>query len=76
MHFQLFTKVRVSTAYQCFNLKKKHSSFFLCAVFNCLKNTEPIQGESSFFTFRSPEVPGTHFIKLERMKAEWTTHWF
>ena len=40
--------------------------------FNCLKDTEPLQGDSLLFTFKSPEVPGAHFINLERMKTEWT----
>ena len=31
--------------------------------------TEPLQGDCSLFTFKSPGVPGTHF-NLERMKAE------
>ena len=38
--------------------------------FNCFKNAEPLQGDCSLFTFKSPGVPGTHFIKLKRMKAE------
>ena len=40
--------------------------------FNCLKNTELLRGDSSLFTLRSPGVPGTHFINLERMKTEST----
>ena len=38
--------------------------------FNYLKNTESLQGHSLLFTFKSPGVRGTHFINLERMKAE------
>ena len=44
---------------------------FLCMGF-CLKDTEPLRGGSSLLTFRSPEVPSTHFINLERIKAEST----
>ena len=40
--------------------------------FNGLKNTELLRGDSLLFAFRSPGVPGTHFINLERMKAEST----
>ena len=40
--------------------------------FNCLKDAEPIQGDRSLFSFESPGVPGTHFINLERIKAEST----
>ena len=38
--------------------------------FSCLKDTEPLRGDCSLFTFKSPGVPDTHFINLERMKAE------
>ena len=40
--------------------------------FNCLKDTQTLQGDGSFFTFSSTGVPGIHFIKLKRMKAEST----
>ena len=30
---------------------------------------EPIRGGSLLFTTKSPEIPGTHFIDLERMKG-------
>ena len=31
---------------------------------------EPLPGESLLFTTNFPEIPGTHFIDLRRMKAE------
>ena len=31
---------------------------------------EPLRGDCSLFTFKSLGVPGTHFIKLKRIKAE------
>ena len=37
--------------------------------FNCLKATEPLQGDSLLFTTTFPEFPGTHFIDLGRMKG-------
>ena len=37
--------------------------------FNCLKTTEPMQGDNLLFTTKSPAIPGTHFINLERMKG-------
>ena len=37
--------------------------------FNCLSATEPLRGNSLFFTTRSPGVPGIHFIDLGRMKG-------
>ena len=33
---------------------------------------EPLRGGSLLFTTKSPEIPGTHFIDLGRMKAEST----
>ena len=33
---------------------------------------EPLQGDSLLFTTKFPEIPGTHFIDLGRMKAEST----
>ena len=39
--------------------------------FNCLKGTEPLRGDTSLI-FTSPGVPSTHFVNLERMKAEST----
>ena len=40
--------------------------------FNCLKATEPLQGDSLLFTTKSPGVPGTHIVDFRRMKAEST----
>ena len=40
--------------------------------FTCLKDTKPLRGDSSLFAFRFPGVPGTHFIKLKRIKTEST----
>ena len=33
---------------------------------------QPLQGGSLLFTTKFPEIPGTHFIDLGRMKAEST----
>ena len=30
---------------------------------------EPLQGGSLLFTTKFPEIPGTHFIDLKRMKG-------
>ena len=30
---------------------------------------EPLRGSSLFFTTKFPEIPGTHFIDLGRMKG-------
>ena len=34
---------------------------------------EPLRGGSLLFTTKSPEIPGTHFIDLRRMKGALTT---
>ena len=36
---------------------------------------EPLQGGSLLFTTKSPEIPGTHFIDLRRMKGR-VDRWF
>ena len=33
---------------------------------------EPLQGGSLLFTIKFPEIPGTHFFDLGRMKGEST----
>ena len=47
--------------------------------FNCLKAREPLRGGSLLFTTKSPEIFGTHFIDLGKMKG-WVnlgaTKWF
>ena len=48
---------------------KKLNGLFLCMVFNNLKVTEPLQGGSLLFTTKFPDISGTHFIDLERMKG-------
>ena len=41
---------------------------FLWMGFNCLKaRTSRLEGSTSFFTTKFPEIPGTHFIDLGRM---------
>ena len=37
---------------------------FLLMGLNCLKVTEPPQGDNLIFTTKSPEIPGTHLIDL------------
>ena len=36
--------------------------------FNCLKATEPLRGGRLLFITMFPEIPGSHFINLGRMK--------
>lgn len=36
--------------------------------FNCLKNLEPLRGESLLLTTTTPEDHGIHFINLGKMK--------
>ena len=63
-----------------FIFKKKLYGPFLRMEFNYLKAraTSSIGG-SLLFTTKFPEIPGTHFIDLERMKVWvdlWATQWF
>ena len=37
-------------------------------LFNYLKATEPLQGNSLLFTTKSPKIFGTHVIDFGRMK--------
>ena len=37
--------------------------------FNCLKTTEPLQGDSLLFTAKYPRIPGTDFIEIGMMKG-------
>ena len=41
---------------------------------------EPLRGDGLLFTTKFPEIPGTHFVDLGKMKAESTldpaTQWF
>ena len=37
--------------------------------FNCLKATEPLQGDSVLLPLSALEKPGTHLIDLARMKG-------
>ena len=59
--------------------KKLYGPFFLWLGFTCLKAIQPLQGDSLLFTIQFPEIPGTRFIDLGRMKG-WvdlgTTQWF
>ena len=50
-------------------LKKTIMAPFLWMVFNCLKATEPLQGDSLLFTIHFPGIPGTHLIDLWSMKG-------
>ena len=54
---------------QKFFFKKTLLSLFMEGV-QLPQGYRTIMRRSSLFTFRSPGVPGTHFINLGRMKAE------
>ena len=38
--------------------------------FNCLKTTEPLQGDSLLFIAKSPGPPGTYLMNLEGRKGK------
>ena len=47
--------------------------------FNCLKATQPLRGGGLVLIIQFPEIPGSHFIDLRKMKG-WVdlgaTQWF
>ena len=55
------------------NLKKKKKKKNFMAPFygwgSAASRPEPLRGGSLLFTTKFPEVPGTHFIDLGRMKG-------
>ena len=51
------------------NRTKKTYDPLLWMRFNCLRAIEPLRGDSLLFTTNFPEIPGTHFINLGRMKC-------
>ena len=53
-------------------LLKFFFGLFLLMGFNCLKATEPLQGNSLLFTTKFLKISGTHLIDLERCNAELT----
>ena len=44
-------------------------SFQLKKNFSTLSRLEPLQGGSLLFSAKLPEIPGTHFTDLGRMKG-------
>ena len=64
--FTIFMKLQFSSDVP---LKKKLFGLFLWMRFCCLKAAEPLRGGSLLFTAKFPEIPGTYFIDLERMKG-------
>ena len=54
------------------NLKIKNFKNFMAPFYGWGSTTsrlEPLRGGSLLFTTKSPEIPGTHFIDLGRMKG-------
>ena len=51
---------------------KKTKKNFMAPFYGCGSTTsrlEPLRGGSLLFTTKFPEIPGTHFINLGRMKG-------
>ena len=45
---------------------------FMAPFYGCsstVSRLDPLRGGSLLFTTKFPEIPGTHFIDLERMKG-------
>ena len=49
------------------SLKTELFGPFLSMGFNCLKATEPQQGDSLLFTIKPQGIPSTHLINLKGM---------
>ena len=52
--------------------KKKNKKNFMAPFYgwgSTASRLEPLRGSSLLFTTKFPEVPGTHFIDLGRMKG-------
>ena len=49
--------------------KKKLYGSFLWMGFNCLKATEPLQGDNLIYTIKSLGAPGTHQTDLGRIRG-------
>ena len=67
--------------YKCWSMEKSFKLYgpFIWMGFNYLKATEQLGGGSLLFTNKFPEIPGTHLIKLRRMKGQvdlGATQWF
>ena len=55
--------------YLCVQKKKKNFMASFYGWGSTASRLEPLRGGSLLFTTKSPEVPGTHFIDLGRMKG-------
>ena len=64
---------------RCRMQKKKNFMAPFCGWGSTVSRLEPLWGGSLLFTTKFPEIPGTHFIDLRRMKS-WVdlvvTQWF
>ena len=73
---------RVIVKFKCPKQKqslKKNYGPFLWMGFSTASRLEPLRGGSLLFTTKFPEIPGTHFIGLGRMKGGvdlGATQWF
>ena len=56
-----------SSSCRAFNFKKLYGPFLWWG--STASRLEPLQGDSLLFTTKFPEIPGTHFIDLRRMKG-------
>ena len=64
----------IFTEFTClsFNKKKTLKKNFMAPFYgwgSAASRLEPLRGGSLLFTTKFPEIPGTHFIDLERMKG-------
>ena len=58
--------------YVCLSTYKKEKKNFMAPFYgwgSTASRLEPLRGGSLLFTIQFPEIPGTHFIDLGRMKG-------
>ena len=58
--------------YVCLSTYKKEKKTFMAPFYGwgiTASSLEPLRGGSLLFSTKSPEIPGTHFINLGRMKG-------
>ena len=65
----MFDSVLNKTQFLILDIKKKTLWPLFYGWGSTASRLEPLRGGSLLFTTKFPEIPGTHFINLERIKS-------
>ena len=79
MNINFLILLMINLAFQTLFFKKNNLMAPFYGWGSTALRLEPIQGGSLLFTNKSPEIPGSHFIDLGRMKGSvdvGVTQWF